>query len=202
LSARGRTGRHALRPLAPSLADACNPLLQAHSTWARDKHEGRGFPLLRLSPSGSVPLRAPSRADPSGLGHAAIIYSSVQGPPGVETPTIWYADELISRASTTTAVPAWQIGAPGHGRIVRAFARTVRPLRRPSVFPRRTVWDRSRVTAWRPNNSEHNWPVRMYHRIDQICTHRTYCRTLCAKLLHPTTAICSIPYILKPQHTI
>jgi hypothetical protein len=35
----------------------------------------------------SPPLRAPSRADPSGLGHAATIYSSVQGPPGVETPT-------------------------------------------------------------------------------------------------------------------
>jgi hypothetical protein len=41
-----------------------------------------------LSPSGfSSPLRAPSRADPSGLGHAATIYSSVQGPPGFETPT-------------------------------------------------------------------------------------------------------------------
>jgi hypothetical protein len=36
----------------------------------------------------SSPLRAPSRADPSGLGHAATIYSSVQGPPGVETPTL------------------------------------------------------------------------------------------------------------------
>jgi hypothetical protein len=62
--------------------------MQAHPTWARDKHEGRGFPLfmpvsLRLSP-----LRAPSRADPSGLGHAATIYSSVQGPPGVETPIV------------------------------------------------------------------------------------------------------------------
>jgi hypothetical protein len=30
----------------------------------------------------------PSRADPSGLGHAATIYSSVQGPPGIETPTV------------------------------------------------------------------------------------------------------------------
>jgi hypothetical protein len=68
--------------------DACNPLLQAHPTWARDKHEGRGFPLLRLSPSGFFPLRAPSRADPSGLGHAVIIYSSVQGPPGFETSTV------------------------------------------------------------------------------------------------------------------
>jgi hypothetical protein len=35
-----------------------------------------------------VPPCVPSRADPSGLGHAATIYSSVQGPPGVETPTV------------------------------------------------------------------------------------------------------------------
>jgi hypothetical protein len=34
------------------------------------------------------PLRAPSRADPSGLGHATTIHSSVQGPPRVETPTV------------------------------------------------------------------------------------------------------------------
>jgi hypothetical protein len=33
------------------------------------------------------PLCVPSRANPSGLGHVATIYSSVQGPPGVETPT-------------------------------------------------------------------------------------------------------------------
>jgi hypothetical protein len=44
-----------VRSLAPSRVDACNPLLQAHPTWARDKHEGRGFPLctpvsLRLLP--------------------------------------------------------------------------------------------------------------------------------------------------------
>jgi hypothetical protein len=45
-----------------------------------------GFPF-RLTPSCS-PLRAPSRADPSGLGHAATVYSSVQGPPEVETPTV------------------------------------------------------------------------------------------------------------------
>jgi hypothetical protein len=78
-----------VRPLAPSRVDACNPLLQAHPTWARDKHEGRGIPPLtpRLPPAPS-PLRAPSRADPSGLGHATIIYSSVQGPPGFETPTV------------------------------------------------------------------------------------------------------------------
>jgi hypothetical protein len=38
-----------------------------------------------------APPCVPFRADPSGLGHAATIYSSVHGPPGVETPThhIW-----------------------------------------------------------------------------------------------------------------
>jgi hypothetical protein len=41
-----------------------------------------GFPpLTPVSLRLPSPLRAPSRADPSGLGHAATIYSSVQGPP-------------------------------------------------------------------------------------------------------------------------
>jgi hypothetical protein len=37
-----------------------------------------------LPPSGCLlsPLRVPPRVDPSGLGHAATIHSSVQGPPG------------------------------------------------------------------------------------------------------------------------
>jgi hypothetical protein len=43
--------------------------------------QGRGSPYC-------FPPCVPSRADPSGLGHAATIYSSVQGPPGVETPTV------------------------------------------------------------------------------------------------------------------
>jgi hypothetical protein len=91
----GRAGKDGtgarVRPLAPSRVDACNPLLQAHPTWARDKHEGRGISTshARLPPAAS-PLRAPSRADPSGLGHAATIYSSIQGPPGLETPTDTY----------------------------------------------------------------------------------------------------------------
>jgi hypothetical protein len=62
----GRTGRRTRKPLAPSHADACNPLLQAHPTWARDKHEGRGFPLLRLSPSGFPPFAL--RLAPTHLG--------------------------------------------------------------------------------------------------------------------------------------
>jgi hypothetical protein len=62
--------------------NACNPLLQAHpAALGAGQHEGRGFPSL------FSPLCVLSRADPSGLGHTATIYSSVQGPPGVETPT-------------------------------------------------------------------------------------------------------------------
>jgi hypothetical protein len=67
--------------LSLSLANACNPLLQAHSPWAQDNTRPQ-FPLTVFPPC------VPSRADPSGLGHAATIYSSVQGPPGVEMPTV------------------------------------------------------------------------------------------------------------------
>jgi hypothetical protein len=63
--------------LSLSLANACNPLLQAHPPWAQDN----------TSHGSLFPPCVPSRADPSGLGHAATIYSSIQGPPGVETPT-------------------------------------------------------------------------------------------------------------------
>jgi hypothetical protein len=82
---RGGTGRR-VKSLALSHADACNPLLQAHPTWAQGNTKAAGFPFC-LSPP-FAPLRAPSRADPSGLGHTATIYSSVQGPPGVETSTV------------------------------------------------------------------------------------------------------------------
>jgi hypothetical protein len=34
--------------------DACNPLLQAHPTWARDEHEGRGIPTSLTSVSGHL----------------------------------------------------------------------------------------------------------------------------------------------------
>jgi hypothetical protein len=76
---RGGTGRR-VKSLALSHADACNPLLQAHPTWAQDNTKAAGFPFTRVSLS-FAPLRAPSRADPSRLGHAATVYSSVQGPP-------------------------------------------------------------------------------------------------------------------------
>jgi hypothetical protein len=46
--------------------DACNPLLQAHSTWARDEHEGRGISTSLTPVSGHLasPLCARPRARP------------------------------------------------------------------------------------------------------------------------------------------
>jgi hypothetical protein len=81
VAARENGQPHALS-LSLSLASACNPLLQTHPPWAQDNTRPR-VPLAGFSP-----LVSPSRADPSGLGHAATIYSSVQGPPRVETPTV------------------------------------------------------------------------------------------------------------------
>jgi hypothetical protein len=72
------------RKVSLSLTDACNPSTASAPDLGAGQHGGRGFPLLPVS----SPLRALSRADPSGLGHTATIYSSVQGPPGVETPTV------------------------------------------------------------------------------------------------------------------
>ncbi len=80
MAARENGPTHKALALALSHANACNPLLQAHPPWAQD-NTSRGSLSF-------VPPCVPSRADPSGLGHAATIYSSVQGPPGVETPTL------------------------------------------------------------------------------------------------------------------
>jgi hypothetical protein len=57
-----------VRPLAPSRVDACNPLLQAHPTWARDKHEGHGISTshARLPPAAFPPFAL--RLAPTHLG--------------------------------------------------------------------------------------------------------------------------------------
>jgi hypothetical protein len=46
---RGRTGRRVGLSLSLSHADACNPLLQAHPTWAQDNTKAAGFPFLPVS---------------------------------------------------------------------------------------------------------------------------------------------------------
>jgi hypothetical protein len=73
LAARGR-GRDRRSPGAArslSRVDACNPLLQAHPTWARDEHEGRGIPTSLKPDSGRLalpPSRSPSRSTHLGWG--------------------------------------------------------------------------------------------------------------------------------------
>jgi hypothetical protein len=63
-----------LGPLAPlTRADACNPLLQAHPTWARDEHEGRGN--LDPAPTTDLALSSPLRARP----HARPIWAGARG---------------------------------------------------------------------------------------------------------------------------
>jgi hypothetical protein len=65
LAARGRGRDRRSREAALSLSrvDACNPLLQAHPTWARDEHEGRGNSTSLTPVSGCLfpPSRSASR---------------------------------------------------------------------------------------------------------------------------------------------
>ena len=85
MAARGRGRDRRSREAARSLSrvDACNPLLQAHPTWARDEHEGRGISTSLTPVSGHLtsPLRARPRVDPSGLGHAATFTRRLRDPP-------------------------------------------------------------------------------------------------------------------------
>jgi hypothetical protein len=88
--------------LSLSHANACNPLLQAHSPWAQDNTKAAGSPLLFST------LCVPSRADPSGLGHAATIYLSVQGPPqgrnADSTDNPMFINEQIHKNAQATTV--------------------------------------------------------------------------------------------------
>jgi hypothetical protein len=88
LAARGKDGTArislSLSPTRTLVTPYCKRTRPGRGT----NTKAAGFPFHAcLPPAPFSPLRASSRADPSGLGHAATIYSSVQGPPGVETPT-------------------------------------------------------------------------------------------------------------------
>ena len=70
------------------------PLLQAHPTWARDEHEGRGISTSLTPVSGHLafpPFALAHALDPSGLGHAA--HSLV----GLGTPRSRNADSWRAR---------------------------------------------------------------------------------------------------------
>jgi hypothetical protein len=80
----GRDGARA-RPLAPTPAwTLVSPYCKRTRLRRAANTKAAGSALSRLPPSGCLlsPLRVLPRADPSRLGHAATIHSSVQGPPG------------------------------------------------------------------------------------------------------------------------
>jgi hypothetical protein len=92
LAARGRGRDRRSREAARSLSrvDACSPLLQAHPTWARDEHEGRGIPTSLTLVSGRLTFPPSCSASRSThLGWGTRRHSLVGlGTPGLETPTI------------------------------------------------------------------------------------------------------------------
>jgi hypothetical protein len=90
LAARGRGRDRRSRKAARSLTrvDACNPLLQAHPTWARDEHEGCGI-STSLTPVSSY-LSPPFALGlaPTHLGWGTQRHFTRRpGTPGLETPT-------------------------------------------------------------------------------------------------------------------
>jgi hypothetical protein len=93
---RGRTGRRIRLSLSLSPSQTLVTPYCKHIRPGRRTTRGRGSPYC-------FPPCVPSRADPSGLGHATTIYSSVQGPPGVETPT----DTLSMRREKELRINVW-----------------------------------------------------------------------------------------------
>jgi hypothetical protein len=106
---RGRTGRRIRPSLSLSPAPARTLVTpyckRIQPPWAQDNTK------VAVSPRCSPPLCVPSRADPSGLGHAATIYSSVQGPPRVKTLTVGAPGRGLLRVDEQLPVKL-QMGSP------------------------------------------------------------------------------------------
>jgi hypothetical protein len=133
---RGRDTRSLDAARSLSRVDACIPLLQAHPTWARDEHEGRGIPTSLTPVSGRLalpPSRSASRSTHLGWGmrrHSLV---------GLGTPRSRNADNLSNYRgggldplqTNFRAYP--EIFANKHSKklgtlICSAPARTVRPI--------------------------------------------------------------------------
>jgi hypothetical protein len=160
-----------LGPLASlSHVDACNPLLQAHPTWARDEHEGRGIPTSLEPASGrlaSPPFALALALDPSGLGHAATLTRRPKGPPGLETPTPAHSPTVPTKRIGHGSVSRgrrrdgrygqkWAGSNGGSRRMEAAVKSSVgsRPLleQQGSPLPRRE----DDAPVFRPSNGSHN----------------------------------------------
>jgi hypothetical protein len=103
--------------------DACNPLLQAHPTWARDEHEGRGISTSLTPVSGHLafpPFALAHALDPSGLGHAA--HSLV----GLGTPRSRNADTCYLRAVRTCGARRRRVVRAYRSGVILVLSRIVR----------------------------------------------------------------------------
>jgi hypothetical protein len=117
-----------------------------------------------------APPCVPSRTDPSGLRHAATIYSSVQGPPGVETPTVGAPGRGLLRVDEQLPVKL-QMGSlqqplqPGtmlcfgslefmslDGSYDMILLPPPRDNNNGGRQPARRRWNRRRLPPWRKNN--------------------------------------------------
>jgi hypothetical protein len=139
-----------VRPLAPSHVDACNPLLQAHPTWAWDQHEGR-----EISPLTPVSLRLlppfALRLAPTHLGWGTRRQFTRQS----RDPRVSKRRQAgMAKQEAAPRRLSSESTAPGPQRGTRR-ALTSRLRRRRALFPRntptpsrRTTPARSRRTCW------------------------------------------------------
>jgi hypothetical protein len=115
--------------------DACNPLLQAHPTWARDEHEGRGIPTSLMPVSGRLalpPSRSPSRSTHLGWGTRRHSLVGSGTPPGLRTPTGGTPDSLVNYSEAPLRIPEgveFSLESPG------APDSPVRQTRAPFGYP-------------------------------------------------------------------
>jgi hypothetical protein len=112
----GKDGTGArVRPLAPTRVDACNPLLQAHPTWARDKHEGRGISTSHAHlPPAASPFALRLAPTHLGWGTRRQFTRRSRDPPGLETPTscdsVWLV--VIWWSPSPIICPSWWSPSP------------------------------------------------------------------------------------------
>jgi hypothetical protein len=130
-----------LGPLASlTRVDACNPLLQAHPTWARDEHEGRGISTSLTPVSGHLasPLRARPRARPIWAGARDTLTRRLRDPP-VSRRRHQRSRQKVSwhRSRQRQSLGAYRLVVPSNAaRTVRGYGPDgPRPGHRSGAFP-------------------------------------------------------------------
>jgi hypothetical protein len=107
---RGRDGRSREAARSFPHVDACNPLLQAHPTWARDEHEGRGISTSLTPISGHLAFPPSRSASPRPIWAGARSDTSLVGS---GTPWSRNADSRAGLLQGLTGEqPSWEILNP------------------------------------------------------------------------------------------